>query len=128
MEKYVKFFVGVLILIAVTGTTVAFFISRASATDSARIGEYQQRERDLLARIGEYQQREETRIRREAERIAAERERIERTENAIRALRESDRRTSSLLQELTKEINILADFFNDTRDKLNNHSNNMEGE
>lgn len=97
----------------------------AYTTNNRRVEQHSNRERSLLERIGEYQRREEDRIATEVRRIEDERKRIERTENAIRALRESDRRTSSLLQELTAEIEILADYFNSSRSIVND-SFNME--
>jgi len=107
---------------------ICYFIGRTDTADSAGIGEYQHRERDLLERIGEYQQREEERNRREAERIAAERSRIERTEAAIRAIREADRRSGGLLQELAAEVDILEGYFRGSRGILNNGLDNPGSE
>jgi hypothetical protein len=55
-----------------------------------------------------------------------ERERIERTEAQLRAIRGLDRRTGSLLQELAKEVDILADYFWDSRNELNNNYRDNE--
>jgi len=95
-------------------------------SDNRGIGEYQQRERELLERIGEYQRREEERNRREAERIRAEGERIERTQTAINSIRQFDRRTGDLYQELRAQNNILANYFGDSVDIYNNELIDVE--
>jgi hypothetical protein len=110
------------------GFIAGYFIGRANTTDNTGIERNLDRERELLERIGEYEQRERDRIARENQRINAERDRIRRTEAAIRAIRQSDRRSSDLLQELAKETEILADYFRDSRDIVNNGVNNLWNE
>lgn len=114
MEKTLKRLVllGVVAL-CVLAATIAY------TTNYRRVRELRERESSLLEQLGEYQQRETARIR-------AERERIERTEDAIRELRDSDRRASSLLQELATEVNILADYFRDSRSQYIDSDNNQE--
>jgi hypothetical protein len=107
---------------------VCYFLGQSHTGDSAGIERNLDRERELLARIGEYEQREADRIARENERISAERERIARTEAAIGAIRGLDRRSGSLLQELEQEIDILADYFRGSVDRLNNGADLRGGE
>jgi hypothetical protein len=116
------------LLICTTGFTGGYFIGKPHTGDSAGIERNLDRERELLARIGEYEQREADRIARENERISAERERIERTKNAIGAIRGLDRRSGSLLQELEQEIDILADYFRGSIDRLGNGADLWGGE
>jgi hypothetical protein len=120
-EKEYRGYLVIIAVIAVlfifAGGIGGFVIRGADTADSSGAEQYQQRERELLARIGEYQQREQGRIKaernraaREVERISAARERAKRLEAAIGAIRVADRRTGELLQELAKEINLLADY------------------
>jgi septal ring factor EnvC (AmiA/AmiB activator) len=119
---------------AIVGGFCAIFNSE-NKSDYNRIEQYQQRERELLTRIGEYQQREEERTARERERIAredrrirAERERVARTETQLRTIWGFGGREHELREELTKEINILADFFFSVKRDLDNAANNSSGE
>ena len=119
-KEYKRYFVIIVIiavLLVFAGGIGGFVIRGANTPDSAGIERNTERERELLARIGEYQQREQNRITaerertaREAERIGAARERAYRLETAVGALRVADRRSSELLQEIAKEINLLADY------------------
>jgi hypothetical protein len=126
-RRFITLFIISIIFIIASGAG-CFFIGRADTADSSGIEQHLSRERELLARIGEYQRREEERNRREAERIAAEGERIKRTEAAIRAVRETDRRSGALLQELAKEVDVLADYFWSSRDSFNNGIDNSGSE
>jgi len=117
--------ISIALLLVFAGGIGGFFIGRANKSDNSRTEYDFSRERELLARIGEYERREADRITRESDRIAAERKRFERTEIAIRAIRKSDRRSSNLLQELSKEVEILADFFRDSCDLFSNDIDNM---
>jgi len=102
---------------------VGGFVSAAicfskNTAGGGRIAEYKAREREYIERIAEYQQREEARIRAEKDRIRAENERITRegeriarTEEKIGALWGFDRRSDDLLELITKEANILQDYF-----------------
>lgn len=119
MEKKDVKFIVISIILCLIVATITFFIGRATADNSAGADRITEDQRAVLARIGEYEQREADRISRHAERLAREGERIERTEAAIRALRLSDRRSSSLLEEITKELDILADYFRDSRSSFN---------
>jgi len=126
-EKINLFRVIGIVIIAVifSGAVSAGFciiFNSKNKSDNRGIGEYQQRERQLLDRIGEFERREEDRNRREAERIRAEGERIERTETAINAIRQSNRRERDLYAELRAQNNILEDYF---RDSVHIHSNDI---
>jgi hypothetical protein len=131
-EKNNRYFIAFLIIYTIISFSAGFiggsFIGRTHTTDNNRVESNLSRERELLERIGEYQQREEERNRREAVRIAAEGERIKRTEDAIRAVRGLDRRSGDLLLELKQEIDILADYFRDSRSGLYNELNNPGSE
>jgi hypothetical protein len=116
------------IILIFTGSIVGYYIGRADTGDNPGVESNISRERELLSQIGEYRIREEERNRREAERIAAERERFERTENAIGALRGFDRRSDSLHQQIEQEVEILASFFRDSRDLINNGLDNTGSE
>jgi len=115
------------ILGGATGGLCSYVYSKNRA-DNIGIGDYEQRERELLERIGDYERREKARIERENSRIRAEGERIRRTEALLGTLGELDRRSGDLLQELTKEINILADFFFSVRREHLDAVNNVDCE
>ena len=106
MQKIITIYIVAVILI-VTCSAGSFLLGRKDARDSDRIGANTARETELLRRIGEYESRE-------TERVKRERDRITRTEEAIRGLRETDKRAVSLLQQLSEEIDILAEYFRDS--------------
>jgi hypothetical protein len=114
---------------------ISIAINSAHKSDNTGIEQYQQRERELLTRIGEYQQREEARIEaervrtaREDRRIRAERERIKRTEAQLGTLWGFGGREYELREELTKEINILADFYFSVKREYDNAVNRSNSE
>ena len=113
------------ILLCTATGVIAFNIGRTNTGNNQGTTGNTDSQRQLLDRIGEYERREQDRITAENRRVEAERERIKRTEDAIRALRESDRRSSTLLQELATEVDILANYFRDSRNEFNNYVNNM---
>jgi len=116
------------IIICAIGAITGIFITRSHIGNNGRIGSDFSRERELIERIGEFERRETERIAAENLRIRRERERIEATEIAIGTVRQLDRRTTTLLEQLAAEIDILANFFWDTWDILNNNDNNLGSE
>ena len=133
VNSFAIIFIALLLVFA--GGITGFIFGSTNPANSSGIESNLYRERELLKRIGEYEQRERDRVEAERIRIAAEnsriereRARIERTKTAIGAIRESDRRSGSLLQELEQEINILADYFRDSRNLIGDFSINLGSE
>jgi hypothetical protein len=116
------------IILIFTGSIVSYYIGRADTGDSTGVEFDPGRERELLERIGEYELRERDRIAAENCRIGRERERIERTKEQLGTVRELDRRSGDLLQELEREVNILADYFRGSCDLINNGLDNTGSE
>ena len=105
-----RLLLGIFIALSI-GFSGGLFCGIQNERNSSGVEGDTDQQRELLERIGEYQRREEARVAAEAARITAERDRIERTTAALNSIRESDRRSGDLLQELTKEIDILEDYF-----------------
>jgi flagellar basal body-associated protein FliL len=124
-NKGICIFIVVIILFVCAGFGAGYWfgshvIGRTNTGNSAGVEFNLDRERELLERIGEYELRERDRIAAENSRIDRERERVERTKAQLGAIRKLDRRSSNLLQELEQEANILADYFRDSCDIINN--------
>jgi len=103
-------FITLIVLLAVVGILSGFIFWNigSNAGFDRGIRETGTRETERIELIEEYEQRESDRNRRE-------RERIERTETSIIALESLGAGTRSELQKLREIHNILADFYNNSR-------------
>jgi hypothetical protein len=112
---------GIIVLFVLGLCFGAYQFGAKNARNSTGITGNTEQQRELLARIGEYEQRERDRLAAENSRIERERERIERTKAAIGAIRQSDRRSGDLLKELAEEIGILADYLDSNERELSSY-------
>jgi hypothetical protein len=116
--KKIGVFIGIVVLLMLGVCFGAYQCGAKNERDSAGATGNTEQQRELLARIGEYEQRERERIAAENSRVAREGERIEHTKAQLRAIRGLDRRERDLYEELTAEIGILADYLDSSERDL----------